>query len=1302
MTLLVGSVTRADAADLYRLASSASGPLYPGCTVEVAITCDHSRFPTETPLDPNRALRALSFGLELPAPLQYAGYTFDGTYLKQQLGQNPDFAAVRGVTGGVTIGIVLDMELAQSLPEGLNQSIIKIRIGVPAGTPSQTIPLNIVGTLGSPVVARELVMPLGSVTPTVRNGRVTITSGTCAIAPFGGYRPAAVGLLQGAVEDSSAANLGDEEQPGYYTDSTWDISDPTSIPFEEPKDDELTEEWDQPVPKETPAVPAASDLEVEPKPDSGTSASLAAGAAGAAEECDYDARVSVTDPGEIVCDGPDAALEEGLNSFTASVGRPVPIDILRVAVALTHTNPVELSLTLTSPVGTEVALCTACDGGITAPGLMVIWSDDGLPLGSGGVNLGCRCRVAPIDTDGLADFAGESPEGEWTLEITDATTDPGDSGVLDVWCLQFDVSEHPTLDPGITACNDPEPDASIPDGTGAVLSSTIEVADSSTVASIDVFADVDHGDIDQLTLELTSPDATTVLLHDATVTFDLSPSDDATDNDIFLVWSDTGADPGDVFSECGCYVAPPTGSLADFVGDATAGTWTLTVEDGVAADTAGVLEEWCVYINAPRASRIVDASVPLATGLFYPTIGGALAGAIDDPAGIEAIHVRSGSAGTTYTENLVVAVDDFFGRLLWLYGEKAPDASGAAVDGSPAVSPDDEPCLVITGVGGVDSWIVVGALHEASPTDAEPPVLSGWRGLRLTGGEGSSDDELGGGIRIEGADVFPSPIAMITSITIVGNVIEKNGTGLDGLSSPVAGGGVSVLFAADVFIFQNEVRENEAYAAGGGVDVLDSCCLIAENWIHGNGFLEPDEVPAVTQLALGGGIRAESGNAILCRNRVYDNTARQGGGVYAFLFSTPFDFPDEPKLHVEGNFIYRNGPYNNEDVADECPLATLFAGFRGGGLHVRTSSVVGGVAKCAIEANHIFENDMFLPEGDDPCTDSDDVPSQVGGGVFMHLPLAISAGAPGDGRWPRYIANNVVYGNRARGRAGGIWLAPFAYVDESFPFYHNTVTNNNLEDEVDPRGTEVYMPYISTGFPALGYPYVDGVNNIVMETIADTTADEVDWFAECGATSGVMLPAAWRYTQMLDLEDVDDCGAGATGLSLFGDESDVQAAVIVDEDDPHYKDQSSPGVDSGFADLSDFGFIPLAQDIDGDVRPAPHPGYPEVEDRGADEFTDFVPEFRRGDIDGTGVVSPLIDALYILTWQFLGGPALPCLDAADVDDNNSVSALLDALYLLTWAFLGGPDPPMPGTTDCGIDSQPDADGLGCADESPCS
>ncbi|MCI0650373.1 MAG: hypothetical protein L0Z55_00670 [Planctomycetes bacterium] len=82
--------------------------------------------------------------------------------------------------------------------------------------------------------------------------------------------------------------------------------------------------------------------------------------------------------------------------------------------------------------------------------------------------------------------------------------------------------------------------------------------------------------------------------------------------------------------------------------------------------------------------------------------------------------------------------------------------------------------------------------------------------------------------------------------------------------------------------------------------------------------------------------------------------------------------------------------------------------------------------------------------------------------------------------------------------------------------------------------------------------------------------------------------------------------------------------------------------------------------------------------------------FKRGDINSDGITNALIDALFILNWQFSMGPEPQCRDAADVNGDNIVNALIDALFILNWQFSMGPAPPAPGPTVCGLDPDDDA------------
>lgn len=101
----------------------------------------------------------------------------------------------------------------------------------------------------------------------------------------------------------------------------------------------------------------------------------------------------------------------------------------------------------------------------------------------------------------------------------------------------------------------------------------------------------------------------------------------------------------------------------------------------------------------------------------------------------------------------------------------------------------------------------------------------------------------------------------------------------------------------------------------------------------------------------------------------------------------------------------------------------------------------------------------------------------------------------------------------------------------------------------------------------------------------------------------------------------------------------------------------------------------------------------------ADGSIGIGPGFHRGDADGDGVVVALLDAMFLLVYGFLDGPAPPCADAADADDDGAVDPLVDAVFTLEYAFAGGLTPPYPGPTGCGVDATTgdafDCDTPGC-------
>jgi hypothetical protein len=85
----------------------------------------------------------------------------------------------------------------------------------------------------------------------------------------------------------------------------------------------------------------------------------------------------------------------------------------------------------------------------------------------------------------------------------------------------------------------------------------------------------------------------------------------------------------------------------------------------------------------------------------------------------------------------------------------------------------------------------------------------------------------------------------------------------------------------------------------------------------------------------------------------------------------------------------------------------------------------------------------------------------------------------------------------------------------------------------------------------------------------------------------------------------------------------------------------------------------------------------------------------RGDCDGDGQVRGVVrDAVYLLTFNFLGGTRPSCFAAGDANADGQVRGVVrDAVYLLTHNFLGGPRPPEPFPS-CGPGTPRDLE-VGC-------
>jgi hypothetical protein len=89
-------------------------------------------------------------------------------------------------------------------------------------------------------------------------------------------------------------------------------------------------------------------------------------------------------------------------------------------------------------------------------------------------------------------------------------------------------------------------------------------------------------------------------------------------------------------------------------------------------------------------------------------------------------------------------------------------------------------------------------------------------------------------------------------------------------------------------------------------------------------------------------------------------------------------------------------------------------------------------------------------------------------------------------------------------------------------------------------------------------------------------------------------------------------------------------------------------------------------------------------------------KFKRGDCNGDGEVSGVVtDAVFMLNFNFLGGPDPPCAAACDANGDGAFpGTVTDAVYVLNFNFLGGP-PPRPPYPECDPGTSSGDLGLGC-------
>ncbi len=155
------------------------------------------------------------------------------------------------------------------------------------------------------------------------------------------------------------------------------------------------------------------------------------------------------------------------------------------------------------------------------------------------------------------------------------------------------------LSPIINTSYEDFPGLVIPDNDPAGVTTTITVpeAESGAISELTVDVYIQHTWIGDLTVVLTSPAGTSVVLHNRT---------GAQDDNILGNWPNTLTVDG-------------PGTMADFIGENNAGVWTMFLSDAVGSDE-GELSLWRLNFSIPMdVSAAPGEDLPVATRL-YPNV----------------------------------------------------------------------------------------------------------------------------------------------------------------------------------------------------------------------------------------------------------------------------------------------------------------------------------------------------------------------------------------------------------------------------------------------------------------------------------------------------------------------------------------------------------------------------------------------------------------------------------------------------------------------------------------------------------
>jgi len=227
-------------------------------------------------------------------------------------------------------------------------------------------------------------------------------------------------------------------------------------------------------------------------------------------------------------------------SDTINITETGIISNVKVGVDIEHTYIGDLQVSLTGPDGTSVVLHNR----------------------SGASNNNLIKSYDVLNTPTLSDLKNSSVKGPWKLSVSDHAR--WDEGTLRNWNLEIALLASNKIEKTST------PFVAIPDNDRNGISDTINITDSGLVKEIQVSVDITHTWIADLTLMLSAPDGSSVILHKRT--------------------------GGSLDNIIKTYTTENLPDLANLHSSNVNGDWELKVVDGAGRDV-GKLNQWGLVIS---------------------------------------------------------------------------------------------------------------------------------------------------------------------------------------------------------------------------------------------------------------------------------------------------------------------------------------------------------------------------------------------------------------------------------------------------------------------------------------------------------------------------------------------------------------------------------------------------------------------------------------------------------------------------------------------------------------------------------